>query len=161
MKNILDIAWLAGLLEGEGSFVFKGSRATPCISLQTTDRDVLLRAAGIMEVKEQNFWRPGGKASYKPVYTCRAHGTRAISWMMTIYSLMGERRQEKIREIIVQWTAQPRMPRASRGQRLMATCHPDRPRCADLLCRQCWSRTYMMKYRAAKKAALATLFTLV
>jgi len=81
--------------------------------------------------------------------------------MMTIYPLMGERRQEKILGILNRWKMSNRVPRAPKGQRYMAICHPDRPRRADLLCEQCWRRAYMKKYRAAKKAAVgATLFTL-
>jgi len=151
MRSTHDIAWLAGLLEGEGSFMH--TNGTPNIALQTTDHDVLLRAAILMGVEEQASWRPGRKSHYKTVFACRAYGTRAISWMMTLYQFFGGRRQEKIREILGRWRASPRVPRAPRGQRFMAICHPDRVRSANMLCDTC----YMREWRAARKLRRAAL----
>jgi hypothetical protein len=79
-----------------------------------------------------------------------AFGTDAIGWMMTVYSFMGERRREKIRSIIAQWKASPRIPRAPAGKRFMATCHPNRERRARGLCFTC----YMEKWRLARKSGL-------
>lgn len=140
MKTI-EIAWLAGLLEGEASFMLK--KGNSIIQIQMTDRDVMERIAALLGTKVGDYARkPKGKASYLPVYWIAVHGTRAISWMMTLYSFMGERRRAKILEIINHWKASKRAPRASRGTRLMAVCHPDKPRTANLLCRTCWMREY-------------------
>lgn len=62
--------------------------------------------------------------------------------MMTLYSLMGERRQAKIREILEHWKAHRMAPRSSKGNRLPAICHPDKLRTGNLLCRACWMRDY-------------------
>ena len=60
MRSTLDLAWLGGLLEGEGSFMLRNG--SPVIALQTTDRDVLHRAASLMDTKEQGGGRrPKGK----------------------------------------------------------------------------------------------------
>ena len=45
----------------------------------------------------QRRW--GGKKKYATV----VYGPRAIGWMMTLYSLMSERRKSKIREVINFW----------------------------------------------------------
>lgn len=143
--NTLDIAWLGGLLEGEGCF--QDERGSPSITLATTDRDVMLRAARLMGVEAQATYMPGRKATYRPVHSCKAHGTRAIAWMMTLFPFFGERRQERVRGIIERWKASDRAPRAPRGQRFMATCHPDRVRTGRGLCQAC----YMREWRAAKQ----------
>jgi hypothetical protein len=145
----LDIAWLGGLIEGEGSF--NDSKGSPNIELQMTDRDTLRKAAGLFGVDEQAPWRhvKNGKAHYKTVYVCRLYGTRAVSWMMTLYPFLGERRQGRVAGILQRWRASDRAPRAPRGQRFMAFCHPDRVRCGKGLCNTC----YMREWRARRKAA--------
>jgi hypothetical protein len=47
----VDIAWLAGLLEGEGSFMRGKRKDAPGISLAMTDRDVVERAAKLLRTK--------------------------------------------------------------------------------------------------------------
>lgn len=141
MIKTLDIAWLAGLLEGEGSFGI--TNGSPWIQFQSTDKDVVQRAALILSFEfRDNQYKPRGPAYYKPVWGLSLHGIRAIAWMMTLFVLLGERRQSKVREVIEAWKASKAMPRASRGTRLMATCHPDKPRAAHGLCRTCWMREY-------------------
>lgn len=141
MKTVKEIAWLAGLLEGEASFMLK--RGNTIISMQMTDRDVMERAAAILGAKLGDYARkPKGKASYLPVYHLAIHGTKAIGWMMTLYGLMGERRRAKILQILKHWKNSKSAPRSSRGQRLPAVCHPEKLRCGDMLCRACWMREY-------------------
>ena len=109
-----------------------------------TDADIVARAAGLLGTKVDNYqYKPKGKPTYKPVFYARVHGIRAIQWMMTLYPMMGERRRVKIRSIVMAWRESKAMPHASRGTRLMATCHPTRVRCGFGLCRKC----YMDKYR--------------
>lgn len=144
MKTIKDIAWLAGLLEGEASFMLKNGNSI--IAMQMTDKDVMDRAADLLGVKVGNYVRkPKGKSSYLPIFHLSIHGTKAIGWMMTLYSLMGVRRRAKILQILDRWKASKSAPRSSRGQRLPAVCHPDRIRSAHLLCNTCWMRQWRMK----------------
>jgi hypothetical protein len=141
MKTIKEIAWLAGLLEGEASFMLR--RGNTRIAMQMTDKDVMDRAASILGTKVGDYGRkPKGKASYLPVFHLSLHGTRAISWMMTLYSFMGERRRVKILQILNHWKGSKSAPKSSRGPRLPAICHPDKLRTADMLCRTCWMREY-------------------
>lgn len=141
MKTTRQLEWLAGLLEGEGSFMLmKGS---PCVAVQMTDRDVVARVAEIMEVPMSEYkYKPKGKPSYLPVFYVRIWGTHAIEWMMTLYTLMGTRRKAKIKEVIEAWKASPAMPRASRGTSLPALCHPNLPRTGNGLCKKCYMRAW-------------------
>lgn len=139
MRTTKDLAWLGGLLEGEASFMIR--KGCPKIALQMTDLDTMERAAVILGVPVGSYVRkPKGKATYLPVWHLAVHGTRAISWMMTLYQFLGGRRQAKICSIIEEWRTSRMVPRAPHGQRFMAICHPDRPRAADMLCNSCYMR---------------------
>lgn len=146
MRTTKELAWLGGLLEGEASFMLR--KGCPKIGLQMTDLDTVERAASIFGVKVGAYSRkPKGKATYLPVWHVAVHGTRAISWMMTLYQFLGRRRQARIREILTEWRASKNVPRASRGIRLMAVCHPDRPRSGGMLCNTCYRKEWMRKWR--------------
>ncbi len=101
-----DLAWLAGLLEGEGCFYLgwrktrKGeARPVATIVLTMTDKDVVQRAADLMETTIF-----GGKTrgnQIKAPWTCsvtRNNETNRISRLLRPY--MGERRQAKIDQIL-------------------------------------------------------------
>jgi hypothetical protein len=99
-----DLAWLAGLLEGEGSFFMKSrahasqpnARRTPCISVKMTDLDVVTRAATLMGTAVTSS-APQGR---KPIHATILRGSRARMLMSELAPLMGERRQSKIAEIL-------------------------------------------------------------
>lgn len=143
MITSLDVAWLAGIVEGEGSIMW--AKATPVIALQMTDDDVVRRAAKLLGVDVRKPWRRA--EHHKLVYGCRAYGRRAIGWMMTLYAFMGERRRAKIRECLAKWKDQPNTTHASRGQRTMAICHPDRVVLGRHLCRACYMRDWRERQR--------------
>jgi len=137
----LHIAWLAGLLEGEASFMRRNG--SPSIKIQLTDRDVLDRAASILGgTVGRNSYQPKGKATYKPVYHLSIHGMRAIAWMMTLYPMLGVRRRKKVREILEAWKSSRSQLHASRGTRTMAICHRDKPVVARGLCQKCYMREW-------------------
>lgn len=105
--NSRDIAWLAGLLEGEGAFFISWKETDgyryPAfrIAMNLTDEDVLRRAAAIAGVglvrgpyqqpnsKHKQFWR---------WYVNRRDHVYAL--LVAIHQFMGERRASRIREII-------------------------------------------------------------
>src|SRR5262245_34520344 len=128
MVKTLDIAWLAGILEGEASFSLRNG--SPKIQMQSTDKDVVERIAGIFGVPfHDSPCKPCGPDHYKLVWGISVHGTRAISWMMTLFVLLGERRQAKVREVIETWKASKSTPRKSHSDPpIMAQCHPNKPR---------------------------------
>lgn len=86
--------WLAGLLEGEGSFL-KGSPScprTPGVTVQMTDRDVIERVAKLFGVTYLTQQR--GK--WKTAYRTTLRGARAVKLMKRLRPLMGERRKGQI-----------------------------------------------------------------
>lgn len=94
-----DIYWLAGLLEGEGSFQWYHS--TPIIRVEMTDKDIIERATALLnpiyEIRVRQL--PSGKESFRVVTST----SLAVQWMMTLYPLMGRRRQESIEYALFQW----------------------------------------------------------
>ena len=105
----VDIAWMAGLLEGEAHFGVRRQHGTkgqiyyqPCIQVVMTDREPLEKLAKLMKVKVANGWKRD-PAKYKPIYRVNIYGTKAFGLTQSIYGLMCPRRQEKIREM---WAAQ-------------------------------------------------------
>jgi hypothetical protein len=94
-----EIAWLAGLWEGEGCFLAM-KRNTIAMKIGMTDRDVIERAAAIVggpSIGERKT--PGHKTLYWFVLC----GHTAASWMMILYQFMGARRRAKIRECLANW----------------------------------------------------------
>lgn len=92
-----ELNWLAGLLEGEGSFM-KGPPSapnTPSVSVHMTDLDVVERVTKlfgmgfILEPKKQ-------RDHHKKSYLSRVRGQRAIDLMILLRPLMGERRKSQI-----------------------------------------------------------------
>jgi hypothetical protein len=93
----LDLAWVAGLLEGEGSFM-RGAPSRPnkvIVSMESTDFDVLGRLADLCGVRVSTL-SPRNVDRWKPTGRVRLHGSRAVSLMRAIRPWMGERRREQI-----------------------------------------------------------------
>jgi len=150
-----DISWLAGVLEGEGSFL-KANRQ-PVISLAMADRDVIEHAARLWN-RAANTWHRKGStckgSNYKPIHFCRVTGVAAISWMMTLYSSMGIRRKQRIKSLIEEWRASSNMPKSSRGYRFPAICHSDRVRHGRGLCRACYWKIHGSPKRNTSKRCM-------
>jgi Recombinase len=111
----LEASWLAGLLEGEGSFNWYASEkeyGKPTVKLAMTDFDIVERAAKIMgakTVKSVKTERPDRLESlnYKPMFKCIVSTTKAAVLMEKILPYMGERRSAKIKELLDLWIKRP------------------------------------------------------
>ncbi len=93
-----DLYWLAGLLEGEGSFM-KGPPSKPNkprISLQMTDLDVVERAGALMGIEAYHRKQDKRDPRWKPVYQFAKCGAPAVELMKLLRPLMGVRRQAQI-----------------------------------------------------------------
>jgi len=98
--EIADRYWLAGLLEGEGCFQWSrcGEKTWPRIALAMGDKDVVIRAALLLggRGKVRTFHSYGRN----PVHRFVVSGKRAVEVMTELLSIMGERRQSKIKELL-------------------------------------------------------------
>ena len=108
MIDVKDIYWAAGIMEGEGWFgcskdagIEKGLTA----ALTMTDKDVVDKFASIFNFGTRKARvLPSGKTAYKWSVTNQA---KAAGFMMTLFPLMGIRRQEKITQCLSTWMARP------------------------------------------------------
>lgn len=108
MITSIEIARLAGYLEGEGCFgTQRYNRPNkpytyPRIQVSATDRDVVEWAAGLLGARVKGPYGPKSP-NRKAYYVCTATGAAAVGWMMTLYSMMGERRKGQIRKALSEW----------------------------------------------------------
>src|SRR5262245_21513663 len=98
-----DIMWLAGLLEGEGTFsVTRGERSPRyTVQLCMTDEDVVARAAAMLgthHIKQRNMTTAG-----KPIFRTAIFGPYALWWMLQLRPHMGERRTRQIDDAVNLW----------------------------------------------------------
>lgn len=105
-----DLHWVAGFLEGEGSFSFKSSLALTAsqVQLQPLQRLQSLFGGAIFTEK---------RVQKRSTQICSAwylYGYRAAGLMMTLCPLMSPRRQEQIRLSLAIW----RTKKIANGQRM-------------------------------------------
>lgn len=100
-----DIYWLAGLLEGEGSFFCRPDGSVAGLKIASKDEDVVFRARSIVGT---SYSVSGGCYNGCYMYNYQVYGTLAIQWMMTLLPLMGNRRRQKIIDCLTFWKARPR-----------------------------------------------------
>lgn len=144
----LSAAWLAGLLEGEGSFcVPKKHKDTSYIRvcLEMTDEDIVRRAAFLMEEAKVHGPRPRptGLGS-KPYFSTYVTGYKAVRIMKAVLPFMGKRRSQRIKELIFLWENKPH-PILRREPNLPPVCHPDRKHYSRGLCRRCHYEKYKFR----------------
>ena len=112
MLSSINIAWLAGLLEGEGSFYASKRSTTPVIFLGMTDRDVVARAHALLGAAAtvstiHQHKRLAHHGARKPMYRFEINGGAAASWMMTLYPFLGERRRARVQALLQRWRTAP------------------------------------------------------
>jgi len=92
-----DRHWLAGFLEGEGSFMKPppSSPNQPYITVQSTDEDVIQRAAELCGLKYQKV-KNRHPEKWKQSYMLCVRGGKAVAWMKLLRPLMGKRRSSQI-----------------------------------------------------------------
>lgn len=159
-----ELAWLAGLIEGEGSFHFSekprpsgnGVRFLFAVSVSMTDEDVILRAHRIA----------GCGAVHGPhgPYSTAKRGNRLPQWRWAVWRreearaiserllpLMGVRRQAQIRALLDAEERAPRPPplRCATVAGYKAGC-----RCSE--CRRAWAKRGRDQRRRRRERAQAT-----
>jgi hypothetical protein len=99
------LAWLAGYLEGEACFTARNGGISPRIVVEATDNDVI-RVAHYLSLSASSIQeRPPRRLGYKPVWRFVVCGQPAATLMENILPIMGERRNEKINQILGDWYA--------------------------------------------------------
>ena len=90
--SVKEIAWVAGILEGEGTFCLNND--SPRLAVAMTDLDVVERFGHIVDkskiISSHSESGPSKDGfERKTRYTFTVIGDLSIQWMMTVYPLMG------------------------------------------------------------------------
>src|SRR5258706_4559583 len=127
-----DQAWLAGLLEGEGSFCIQRSdgNSYPLIKVEMSEADIVRRAAELMGAPSLQTRAPR-KAHWRTTYVAAVAGERAAVWMRSLAPLMGDRRSRSIARALTEYrsirltTAPARcvVPGCAEPHRSRGLCH--------------------------------------
>lgn len=131
-----DIAWLSGILEGEGSFfitwkVSSGGAKYPAFKIQCNmcDKDIIDRIYDIAKIGLLRGPLPVQKSHHRPAYSWSVNRRAHIKEILeAIRPYMGERRGERIALILSTMEDHPPMKRWRHGTRqgYEVGCH-----CAD------------------------------
>ena len=93
-----ELTWLAGLLEGEGSFM-RGPPSEPNrvrISVDMTDEDVIRKVAVLMEASYVECGKDRRNTKWKPYFRVMVRGNKAARLMRLVFPLLYSRRQAQI-----------------------------------------------------------------
>lgn len=91
-----DLIWLAGLLEGEGTFDAQRGKY-PRVRVGMVDRDVVGRAATLMGTRVRLSLK---KAPNRPMWHADIQGPKAADLMEALLPYMGARRSATIAAIL-------------------------------------------------------------
>lgn len=100
-----NVAWLAGLLEGEGSFTLShpnspDRRPQLRVALKMKDKDVVERAAALFPSGSAVIAAPDSRENKSDCWAKSWNGADAAFVMDCILPYMGQRRSAKIRELL-------------------------------------------------------------
>ena len=110
-RSTKDLAWCAGFLEGEGSFLNYG---TPIVTAAQVQREPLDRLS-LLFGGNITYRKINGHAG-RPIWTWRVHSYRAAEVMMTLYVLMSPKRKAQIEFSIGRWKSSRLMKRSGTGR---------------------------------------------
>lgn len=122
MASEAEIAWLAGILEGEGSFWMLTSHVSgkqyryPKIAVTMTDRDVIEGVAALIGGSVYSVPPSRSQPDRLPAFRAQASGANAAEWMRLLHPWLGARRRAKIDEVLAEYAlAEPTAERRARS----------------------------------------------
>jgi hypothetical protein len=162
VMNELDIAWLAGLFEGEGCMSIAKNGGTR-ITIGMTDLDVIERVCSLIPPTKIQVVQPKPVRDYystpKPRYTWRISDPVTVrSTLELLLPWFGERRAAKAREVLAHLDSRPGIGGHFRNKTHCAQGHEYTPENTYLRpsggrhCRACmakWDREHRERRRAA------------
>lgn len=99
-----DLGHVAGIVDGEGSIDLRNGRY-PRLQINMTDRDVLKRCQAIVGGLG-HVRGPYGRGPNKPMFSWDvSRSASAAGLLLTLYPFLGQRRRQRIREVLAEWRA--------------------------------------------------------
>lgn len=117
--NDINLGWLAGILEGEGSFTWGSKKernvyGVPCVKVGSTDLDIIERIQSLLGGNIRIDKRT--KDWYKDQYRLQWQGERAVEIMKLVSPHMGKRRGYTISGHIKHWSERPWLLEGSKNR---------------------------------------------
>lgn len=104
----IDLAWVAGIVEGEGSILITKGGGGIRVQVKMCDEDVVRRLHTITGIGYVNGPYPGAHLGDKPYWAWLVSRRQdASGLLMTLYPFFGERRQARAREALQAWKNWP------------------------------------------------------
>lgn len=130
-----QIAWIAGILEGEGSFIIRHDQNFIVITCSMTDEDIIDRLALFSGIGNKNI-KQASQPHHKIQYKWSVSKRRDIEeFLPLILPYMGKRRSNKIIEVM-QWLQDHPRQRQENGQVKHGTVSKYSYGCRCDLCRR-------------------------
>ena len=116
MIDVKELYWAAGFLEGEGWFGI--SAASPVISASQVQKEPLERLqkifGGVISLRNNAGVRARGTNS-KDIWVWGVCGGKAIGVMLTLWTLLSEKRRHSIEKAVSAWRSRLRVMNRSLG----------------------------------------------
>lgn len=106
----VEIAWLAGIIEGEGCFTQMDASGRPSFKIKMTDLDVMEKVGALLEldVKPVKMYEYHHTQAYEAKTTAM---DKVATIILLIIPYMGKRRTEKMRERLT-WIIKAKLKKA-------------------------------------------------
>lgn len=103
--TIVDIAWAAGVYEGEGAVLLRSGKiqygdSRPIVSVCQKDEWLPQRLQSLFGGGITHYRHKRGNGAGNYYFYWRLAGVRGVGFLMTIYGLLSPRRQGQIREAL-------------------------------------------------------------
>ncbi len=102
-----DLIWLAGYLEGEGSFILVQNKYAR-ITFASTDEDIATR---VCDIFQSNLQGPTQRMGRKPIWRGQVNGKKAIVLMLMLKPYLGVRRGKAVDKAVSAY--KPRQQRSA------------------------------------------------
>lgn len=96
-----QLAWLAGIIEGEGCISIKSrpnQKNALMVRVKMTDEDIIQRVANLFGTSYRSV--APAQAHWKTQYSTEITGKRAANLMKMISPLLGRRRKERLASLL-------------------------------------------------------------
>lgn len=148
-----ELAWSAGLVDGEGYFGFnfvKRSNSvrktkTICLDVSQCDPQVLHRIQKALEVGNVTGPYFSNKRNHRPTYHFRVSGANELQFAIKqLWPWLSPIKREQATQVLEKLDEWSKLPKSKTGPKSkIALCHPERRHQAKGLCKSC----YQMKWR--------------
>lgn len=117
----LELAYLAGLLDGEGCFSFSDNGANcirPLVQLIMTDEEIVNWVGSVWGAKVTQFARHRALPHHKPQFRVQVTGEKAVEFCKSIYPYLKVKKKQA--ELHIEWMVTKSMENAQSRNALRA-----------------------------------------